>query len=190
MQSFLKSFLIATIVLLSASLWAQEMYRPQDPDLLGRLSYGDPVTVLHEGFRQVCIAVSRDGQYRIVRALSDGQAERLEGKMPKDQLQKLKALLGAAEFKALSGNHGGLLRQAAESFEAEIPRGDDKAQRVQWLNTEGVGPFPDPVANVVDWLKHFEPVEGKSFEYTDYPDVCPSSGLRLLQPSVAENGRP
>ncbi len=190
MQSFLKSLLTAAIVLLSASVWAQEVYHPQDPDLLGRLSYNDPVTLRPEGFRQVCIAVSRDGEYRIVRALNSGETQRLQGKMPKEELQKLKTLLGATEFRALNGNHGGLVRQAAESFGAEIPRGDDKAQRLQWLNTEGVGPFPNPVAQVVDWLKHFEPVEGKSFEYTDYPEVCPSSGLRLLQPSVAENGRP
>ena len=190
MQSFLKSFLTIAVVLVSAAVWAQEVYRPQDPDLLGRFSYDDPVTVQQEGFRQVCISVSRGGDYRIVRALNNGQTQRLRGKMPKEQLQKLKTLLGAAEFRALTGNHGGLVRQPAESFGAEIPRGDDKAQRVQWLNTEGAGPFPDSVAKVVDWLKHFEATEGKSFEYTDYPDVCPSSGLRLVQPSVAENGRP
>jgi hypothetical protein len=189
-QSLLKSFLTAAIVLLSASVWAQEVHRPQDPDLLGRFSYGDPASAQPDAVRQVCISVSRDGDYRIVRSLNNGQAERLQGKMPKEQLQKLKTLVGAAEFRALTGNRGGLLRQPAESFGAEIPRGDDKAQRMQWLNAEGVGPFPDPVAKVVDWLKHFEPIEGKSFEYTDYPDVCPSSGLRLLQPSVAENGRP
>ena len=186
MQPFLKLFLTAAIVLLSASVWAQEVYHPQDPDLLGRFSYGDPAAAV----RQVCISVSRDGDYRIVQALNNGQTVRLQGKMPKEQLQKLKTLVGAAEFKALTGNRGGLLRHPAESFGAEIPRGDDKAQRLQWLNTEGAGPFPDPVAKVVDWLKHFEPIEGKSFEYTDYPDVCPSSGLRLLQPSVAENARP
>jgi hypothetical protein len=70
----------------------------------------------------LCIAVSRDGEYRIVRSTGLGQpTERLLGKMPKEE---------------------------------------------------------------------FKPKDGNTFENSDYPDVCPSGGLRLLQPSVAENSQP
>jgi hypothetical protein len=55
------------------------------------------------------------------------------------------------------------------------------------LNGDGENPFPASVSSVVDWIKRFEPKGGKMFEYADYPDVCPTGGLRLLQPSVAEN---
>jgi len=135
--------------------------------------------------------------------MNSGEMQRLQGKMPKEQFEQLKTLLGSAEFRALSGNHGGLIRQDAESFAAEIPStprkhadgfdvrsADLPAQRVQWLNGDGESPFPEPMAKVVDWLKHFEPTDGKAFVYAEYPDVCPSGGLRLLQPSMAENGRP
>jgi hypothetical protein len=68
--------------------------------------------------------------------------------------------------------------------------GEDEAQRLQWLNADGENPFPDSVTKVVIWLKHFEPTDAKLFEYTEFPDVCPSGGLRLLQPSVAANLHP
>src|SRR5579863_4022756 len=111
MQPFLRLFLTAVIVLVSAGLSAQEVYHSQDPDLLARLSYDGPVTVQLQSARQVCVAVSREGDYKMVRLLNNGETQRLQGKMPKDQLQKLKTLLDTAEFRALAGNHGGLVRQ-------------------------------------------------------------------------------
>jgi hypothetical protein len=39
-------------------------------------------------------------------------------------------------------------------------------------------------------VKHFEPQDAQTYDYAEYPDVCPSGGLRLIQPSVARNGRP
>ncbi len=64
------------------------------------------------------------------------------------------------------------------------------AQRLSWLNADGESPFPGFVAKVIYWLRHFEPTDGKPFVYAEYADVCPSSGLRLLQPSVAVNLNP
>jgi hypothetical protein len=58
------------------------------------------------------VAVSRDGDYRIVQSLDDGPTQRLHGKMPKEKLLQLTKLLEAsefreaAEFRSLSGNHG------------------------------------------------------------------------------------
>jgi hypothetical protein len=131
--------------------------------------------------------------------LANGQTQRLHGKMPKEELGQLSKLLGAADFRSLSGEHGGLIRQKAERFAAEIPSGarwradgtrkwlEDEAWRLQWLNADGENPFPASVSKLADWLQHFQPKDGKAFEYTEYPDVCPTGGLRYLQPSVAEN---
>ncbi len=186
---YAKSVLTAAILLVSAGLWGQEASHAGDPDLLARLSYDNSAIVHGDDVRQICIAVSRDGEYRIMRSLTTGEMQRLQGKVPHAQLQQLKMLLKSGEFKALSANHGGLIRQDSESFAAEIPR-KDGAQRVQWLNADGASPFPAPAEKVVDWLKHFEPKDGKAFEYAEYPDVCPSGGLRLIQPSVAANQHP
>jgi len=197
-----KSCLAATVLLISFNLWAQETYHADDPDLLARLSYDRSAIVHGEDVRHVCIAVSHNGDYRVMRSSATGEMQRLRGKMPKEQLEQLNKLLGSAEFRALSGEHGGLIRQEAESFRAEIPAAQQlpggiplesaipRAHRLQWLNPDGESPFPNPVAKVVDWLKHFESKDAKPLEYAEYPGVCPSGGLRLIQPSVAENGRP
>jgi len=190
-------FLTAAILLGSASLWAQEPYHSSDPDLLARLSY-DHSAVVHEGgVEHICVAVSRDGDYWVVRSLKLRQTQRRQGKLSPDQFQQLKKLLGSAAFQALSGNHGALIRQDSESFGAEVsipvsPQKDGtvRSQRLQWLNADGENPFPPSAAEVVNWLRHFEPAIGKTFEYAEYPDVCPSSGLRFIQPTVAENLHP
>jgi hypothetical protein len=190
MRSCAKFFASVLTVLVSVGLAAQEVYHSHDPDLLARFSYENSAIMQAGSVRHICVAVSRDGIYRTVRTLN-GQTQRLQGKMSDDQFQQLKALLGTAEFRALSGDHGGLIRQEFESFGAEIPMaGGNRTQRLQWLNADRDNPFPDPVVKVIDWLKRFEPTNGRRFERTDYPDVCPSVGLRMLQPSVAANVHP
>jgi hypothetical protein len=203
MYLYPKTLLAAAIILVAFSSVAQEAYHAKDRELLVRLSYDDSVVARQGNGQHVCIAVSRDGDYRIVRSIEDGQTQRLHGKMPKKQFRQLTKLLGAAEFRNLSGNHAGLIRQDAERFAAEILLGDrwhvDGARkwlepegwRVQWLNADRENPFPVSVSNVVDWLQRFNPKDGKSFEYAEHPDVCPAGGgLRLLQPSVATNSHP
>jgi len=191
MKAYTKYLLIAGSLLISSGLWAQEIYRPPDPDLLAKLSYdGSTVDRREEGLQHICLAVSRDQEYRIVRVFNDGMAQRLHGKMTRQQFEQLKSLLGSPDFRVLSGSRGGLIRRDSKSFAAEIPKAGDSAQKLQWLDADGENPFPGSVANVVDWLKHFDPKDGKMFEYADYPDVCPSHGLRLLQPSVAMNVHP
>jgi hypothetical protein len=195
MHAYAKCLLIVASLLISNGLWAQEIYRPPDPDLLAKLSYdGSTVDRREEGVQHICLAVSREQEYRIVRVFNDGMAQRLHGKLTKQQFEQLKSLLGSPDFRVLSGTHGGLIRRDSKSFAVEIPksesRREDGTQKLQWLDADGENPFPGSVANVVDWLKHFDPKDGKIFEYADYPDVCPSSGLRLLQPSVATNLHP
>jgi hypothetical protein len=189
-------------LLVASSSIAQEPYHSPDPDLTARFSYDNSGVVQQGNARHVCVAVSRDGDYRIVRSLDNGKTQRLHGKMPKEEFRQLTTLLGAADFRNLSGDHGGLIRQEAESFAAEIPLGDrwredgarkwleHEAWRLQWLNADGESPFPDSVSKLVDWLQRFQPRDGKAFDYAEYPDVCPAVGLRLLQPAVAENSHP
>jgi hypothetical protein len=201
MHLYPKALLAAGILLVTSCSIAQERYRPRDPDLRARLSYDISAVVGPGDVRHVCVAVSQDGGYRIERTTGVGQSQRLHGKMPKEEFRQLSKLLEAAEFRSLSGNHGGLIRQESERFAAEISFGDrsrddgarsleNEAWRLQWLNADGESPFPAAVSTLVDWLKRFQPKDGKSFEYAEYPDVCPAGGLRLLQPAVAENSHP
>jgi len=202
-HSHSKTLLTVSLLLISLSMWAQESDHTTDSDLLARLSYANSTVVQSAGVHHVCVAVTREGDYRIVRSTDDGQTLRLRGKIPQEQFQQLTKLLGEAEFRALSGYHGGLIRQDAESFSAEIPEPmrehadgtpplpmERHARRLQWMNADGENPFPGSVAKVVDWLQRFQPVGGKSFLYAEFPDVCPTVGLRLVQPAVAANRRP
>jgi hypothetical protein len=197
-----KTLLIASIILLVPVLLAQEPYHSDDPDLMARLSYDYSGVALRGKVQHLCIAVSQDGDYRIVRLSGDGHTQRLYGQMTKEEFRELTTLLESADFRNLSGDHGGVLRQEAERFAAQIPLRDrsrgngaqkwleQEAWQLQWLNPDGESPFPASVSKVVDWLRRFQPTDGRPFEYTDFPDVCPAGGLRFLQPSVADNSHP
>ena len=197
-----KTLLVVAILLVASVSIAQEATPSADAALRARFSYDNsgfaqPGSVMH-----VCFAVSKDGDYRIVRSLDNGETQRLHGKMPKEEFRQLTNQLEAAELRKLSGYHGGLIRRESESFAAEIPLRDGwhqdadgnwvehEAWRLQWLNPDGESPFPAPVSKLVDWLTRFQPNDGKSFDYAEHPDVCPAGGLRLLQPAIAENSHP
>jgi hypothetical protein len=196
-----KALPAVSFLLMSFGVWGQEVNRQSDSDLLARLSFERSWMAQEGGVRHVCVAVSRDGDYRIVRTDYFGQTLRLHGKS-KEQFQQLAKLLEAAEFRALSGNRVGVIRQDAESFGAEIPGPmrehadgtppwpERDVWRLQWLNADGERPFPGAVAKVVDWLQQFQTKGGKAFEYAEFPDVCPSRGFQLVQPTVAENEHP
>jgi len=192
-----KMLLTTALLLYASSSIAQEPYHSFESDVMARLSYDNSGVVQHGNVRHVCIAVSRDREYRIVRSFDDGQSQRLQGQMLAEGFRQLSKLLGSTEFRDLEGDHGGpgLILQEAESFAAEIPLGDrsrldHEAWRLHWLNGDGENPFPASVSKLVDWLQRFQPKDGKSFDYIEFPDVCPAGGLRLLQPSVAEKSRP
>ncbi len=188
MPRFAGTILVAALLGFSVNLSAQEIYRLHDPDMLARLSYNTLTT-------QICFAVTLDGSYRIVRSTEetlDGP-QRLQGKLSKKEFQELDALLDAPGFKGLASNRAGLIRQNAENFAAEIMipsskgEADDRTQRRQWLNADGESPFPAPIDKLVLWMKNFQPKNASSFTYEEFPDVCPSIGLSLVQPSVAAN---
>ena len=182
-----KALIAAAVLFLISALIAQEPYHFSDPTVIARLSYDNfglvgPGKPLH-----VCLAVSRGRDYWIERR-QENQTMRLHGSLSKDEFNSLDQLLSAPQFRALGGSHGGLIRQQVESFGAEIPL-DHTSWRLRWLNGDGENPFPESVSKIVGWLRHFQPTNGQSFEHIDYPDVCPSGGLRQLSPSVADNSR-
>jgi hypothetical protein len=191
MPRFAPTILVVALLGMSVSLSAQEIYRLHDPDMLARLSYNTFTT-------QICLAVTLDGSYRILRSMEDtlDGPQRLQGELSKKEFQELDALLDAPGLKVQASNHAGLIRQNAENFTAEIPvpgskgEADDRTQRLQWLNADGESPFPAPIDKLVSWMRNFQPKKARSFTYEEFPDVCPSIGLSLVQPSVAANQHP
>jgi hypothetical protein len=191
MQGQTRSLLALAIFAVSLPLWPQERYRT-DLDLSARFSYERSAANQTEEVQRICLAVSESGDYRVVQNLGapSHHSILLHGKLSDDEFREFKAVALSADLRALPRDHGGLIRQESQSFAAQIPsgwQGNASALRLQWLNADGESPFPAPAAKVIKWLKDFEPKGGKQFEYADFPDVCPSGGLQLLQPSVAEN---
>ena len=183
-----KALIAASVLLSTSASIAQEPYQLSDPPVMARLSY-DNFGILSAGSpAHVCFAVSRNRDYWIERLRQDGQTQRLKGTLTKAEFNSLAQLLSASEFRALGGHRGGLIRQEVESFAAEIPL-DHSSWRLRWQNGDGENPFPASVAKVVGWLRAFQPDQGKSFDRIDYPDVCPTGGLRQLRPDVADNSR-
>ena len=214
MRHYGKSLLVVFLVA-SVPAWAQEINRARDPNLMARFSY-ERSPIGGPGFQQICMSVFQDGHYRMLsyyRAPSStGEIGpmRRQGKMTTDQLQRLRNLLTAPAFRSLSGNHGGLIRNYAENFMAEIsqievsptfqlvpavpsgtPRIDPgRPLRLQWLNPDDESPFPEPMAKVIDWMKDFQSQELQFGGDLEISDVCPSVGLSLIRPSIAANDRP
>ena len=138
---------------------------------------------------RLCISVAQNRTYRVVMTLN-GKLQHLQGKMPDEQFQRLRNLLSATDFRSLSGSHGGMLLQRAETFGAEVAQSyaaGTGSQRLQWLNPDGANPFPQPVSRVVAWLKSFKPAGATSFVESEISNVCPTFGVRLLEPAVAAN---
>jgi|SRR5271163_4865142 len=194
MRPCAKWLLTAAVLVMSLPLWAQELYH-SDSDLLARFSYESSLVSQPGRVERVCFAVSDSGDYRLVEALS-GPAHlwiRLQGKLSDDKFKQLKSVILDASLRALPKSHGGLIRQESENFAAQIPsgwQGSESTLRLRWLNADGESPFPAPMARVIKWLQDFKPELGKHFEEAEFPDVCPSGGLQLLQPSVAGNQNP
>lgn len=148
MRLFAKCFFMAAVLITTLALCGQEQQRFSAPNLLARLSF-DSGGLLSPGSQHMCLAVDRDGGYRMMRmnvglrmiGILDSEpteptvimedngktrrpldpTERLEGTLSPEQLQQLKALVGSSDLKPLAGNHVALIRQSAETFTAEIP---------------------------------------------------------------------
>jgi hypothetical protein len=178
-------FVMMAALAISIPLSAQEV---SHPDTLGfaRFSYiGSPVWG-GIGSQSICFAVSSDGDYRFVRLGKSG----MQGKMSEEDFKKFKALIEAEDFRSLRGDFSGLIHKDSDSFAAEIPwlawEGHGRTQRIHWLNADGLRPFPVSVGKLIDWMQNFNAKGSRSLDYADYPDVCPSGGLRYVQPSIAQ----
>jgi hypothetical protein len=206
MRFVAKTIVAASVVFAAFFAFTQQSEKSdgRQPDkpgsrVMAKISYDSGIT--SDGrVRQICFAVDRDGEYRMVRSLIAGNVERLHGTVPKEKLDELDKLISAPAFRKLTNDEPGLIRRDAEAFVAEIPLArvnEDEANelpfrdawRLRWLNPDGQRPFPEPVSSVVDWVRHFQPKDAQVFDYVEspgYADVCPALGFRLLQPSLAE----
>ncbi|MGA2602097.1 MAG: hypothetical protein ABSH09_34460 [Bryobacteraceae bacterium] len=198
MYRYHRTVITITILLIAIPSFAQQPLRSDQPSVMAKISY-DSGIASQQNVRQICMAVAKDGEYRMVRLLKDGNTEQMQGMIPKEEFRRLAKLLSAPDFRNRPNDHAGLIGEEAQSFAVEIPLGDrwhkdgalePEAWRSQWLNANGEQPFPASVSKVVDWLQDFQPKDGKTFEYTEFSDVCPAQGFRLLKPSVARNQRP
>lgn len=185
------SLIVAVAIVVGAASLSLAGERTDTDSLLARLSYRS-TWVMQPGQKvspRICLSVMRDGRYRVLRMNEIGQMELQEGTLPSDQLKHLQTLLDAPEFRALTGSHGGMIRQGSDSFMAEVPR-EGAVQRVSWMIPDHKKNFPDPAAKVIGWLQSFHPEGDASVVHTDFPDVCPQVGLQPVQPAVAQEMGP
>lgn len=205
MRLYAKCILVAAVLTASLALFGQEQQRFSQPDLLAKLSFDNSGTRLSQGIQHICMAVNRDGSYRMIRTpgifrMIPRQSpdwpdrpgtDRLEGTLSQEQLLQFKTLLGPSDLRPFAGNHSGIILESAQIFMAEIPESDkqvsDRTLHIQLLNPDGKNPFPPAVSKIVDWLNGFEPKNAKPSADLEFQDVCPSVGFQLLQPSVASN---
>jgi hypothetical protein len=180
--------LIALLSVLATGGLSAREDKPQNADtwLLARLSYRSTWTSPpgQKVAPRICLSVSKDGQYRILRLSDIGQTQVLQGTLTPGQLKQLQELLDAPDFRALAGSHGGVVRRGSESFMAEVPR-EEGVQRVLWMIPDRKSGFPQPAARMVEWLRDFQPNGAETLINTEFPDVCPRVGLAPVQPTVA-----
>lgn len=167
-----EALIAASVFFFSSASIAQEPYHLSDSAVIARLSY-DNFGIAGPGKpAHVCFAVSSDRDYWIERLQRNGQTERLQGTLTKAEFNSLGQLLSSSEFRALGGYHGGLIRQAVESFAAEIPL-DQSSWRVSWVNGDGERPFPRSVSRIVGWLRY----SNLSRASRSMPSITPMSAL-------------
>jgi hypothetical protein len=200
MRLYAKCFLMTAVLVAPLMLYGQEHFHFSDPNLLARFSFNSGAPGLLGG-GHICIAVNRDGSYRMmrtneplrmVRTPNLDSTEHLEGTLSQEQLLQFETLVQSSDLRPLSGLHVALIRQSAETFTAEIPvlgkQASDGTLHVHLINADGENPFPAPVRKIVGWLNRFEPTDAKRSADLEFREVCPSGGLQLVQP-VASNVR-
>jgi len=177
---------LAIVAMAAGSSASGDKSRDEQSSLLARLSYRS-TWISQPGQKvapRICLSVSKDGHYRILRLSDIGQTQVLQGTLTPRQLKQLQDLLDAPDFRALAGSHGGVVRRGSESFMAEVPR-EEGVQRVLWMIPDRKSSFPQPAARMVEWLRDFQPNGAETLINTEFPDVCPRVGLAPVQPTVA-----
>ena len=98
-------------------------------------------------------------------------------------MKNIEKLLNDPELRRLDGSSGGLLRNSAETFIAELQR-DNSVQRFSLSDTDGEKPFPHSIVRIVGWLQGFE-AKGAERIDVDTPDICPGGKLQPVSPVTA-----
>jgi hypothetical protein len=160
-MQFSKRYLVVTSLLLASTLvWAQQPEVDQQPSLLVRMSFTSSWVPQGFGsFPQTCFSVDRTGHYEMRRLtikvstespqespdtkllLVTPYTELLQGTLPASELEKLEKLLADPEFLKLAASTPNILRKAAKTFVAEVPR-EDRVQRVVMSDADGENPLP------------------------------------------------
>jgi hypothetical protein len=122
-RSELKSlFPVIVVLACSFSLLAQEHKQlPEKFPLLGRFSYSSTWYLrTPDDLRRVCMAVSENGRYRMLRSTGEGVST-VQGTLSASSLLELRKMLEDPNFRALESDDASLVRAGAESFMAEVP---------------------------------------------------------------------
>ena len=176
---------VASFVAITSGICLAQSMKSRPDNLLARLSYRGADIVdwrYQKDYPQVCLALYRNGYYRISR-MTEGGTEALQGTLPDLQFARIDNLLKRLDF---SSNEGGIVRQRSESLVAEIVR-DGEIRRYVWVDPDHLRPFPESAVRVVKWLQNFKaqgaaPVTLR--ELSDAP-ICPPASAKPIQPVVA-----
>ncbi len=176
------------VVPLSVVVWGQDhAIRPGSEAPMVRLSFHRGSAEVSDfddaAFTQVCLSVVRDGHYQMRHVSAKRGAEMLQGTLSPHELKRLGGLLGNADVRSQEGSSGGLLRNSAETFTAEVQR-KDGVQRFTLTDTDGESPFPRSVLKIVAWLQGFDAQDAKHLA-VDTEDICPGGALQPVHPVSA-----
>src|SRR5258708_13647055 len=160
-MQFSKHYLLVTSLVLASTLaLGQQPQSNQRTSLLVRMSFTS--SWVPQGFGslpQICFSVDRTGHYEMRRLtlkvssespqanpdtkllLGTPYTELLQGTLLASELEKLEKLLADPEFLKLAASAPNILRKAAETFEAEVPR-EHQVQRVAMSHADGQHPTP------------------------------------------------
>ena len=184
MRSAIRVLLVC--VLVAVSCWAQKISVPSTPVFL-RLSFRSAFAVVNpeeKDFTQICISIASSGHYQMRRSRANGAVEGWQGTLSSTELNRLERLLSGREVRGLSGFSGGLMRNSAATFIAEVQR-EKNVQRFGLSDTDGKKPFPRSVSQIVSWLQGFE-AKGAERLDVDTPDICPGGALQPVRPVTAQ----
>jgi hypothetical protein len=166
--------LITALTLFTSSTGLAQSKKADSDGLVARLSYDSMYLVdsrAQEGSPSVCLALYRSGRYQILMDTEKG-TEFLQGTLSRDQLLRVSRMLEALDFQTGGAS---LIRQGAESFEAEVHRSGETAHYI-WVDPDHQRPFPKSAISVVRWLRNFKAQGASPLTLGEFSwqHVCPS----------------
>jgi hypothetical protein len=193
---------MASVLLASTFVWGQEPEVNRPTSLLVRMSFASSWAPSGFGsLPQICFSIDRSGRYEMRRVtiktsteplqgspngkvvVRTPHTELLQGTLQPSELGKLEKLLEDPEFLKLTVPPASIVRKGAETFVAEVPRGNG-VQRVVMSDADRENPFPHSAKTIVNWLQQFK-AEGSEPLDVSAEDVCPSGALQPVRPATA-----